>query len=156
MRLPRPHISTSIKIAVIERQIAAAGRSTIVFTEATKDKQLAGLLRFLFGDNRVHLDHMPALALRKKVFDRAGKHVDYEPRAADPEYLLYRLVDEHKRKTNGIRGDGAEFSDRVLIKKQRRIERGPRPKRGPKIQSRGFAKPVGKTRWPKRPLGRAK
>ena len=109
---------------------------------------MAGLIRFLFGDQVVHLDHHPALAAREKVF-RNGEHVGYIPAANDPDYLLYREEAEHRLKTN-VRGDGAQHPDRVLIKKQRRLERGPKPKRGPKIRSRGFSS--AKQKLPSRPF----
>lgn len=111
------------------------------------DELLGRLAELLACDVKsLALDHDPALGAREKVF-RKGEHVGYRPDANDPEYLIYREKHAHHIKTN-VRGDGAQHPDRVLIKKNRRIERGPRPKRAPRIQSRGFEK------GPKRPWGK--
>jgi hypothetical protein len=56
-------------------------------------------------------------------------------------YLPHRteFEESHDVKTR-IRGPHGQFSDVALIKRQRRRERGPKPKRGPRIMSRGFDK----------------
>lgn len=102
----------------------------------------------------LRLDHDPPLAARPKERRGLGKKTYYVPDANDPDHLFYRphgpeFEGSHLIKTN-VRGDHGQHPDRVLIKKQRRIERGPKPKRGPKIRSRGFEKRSGKTPWPKR------
>jgi hypothetical protein len=70
----------------------------------------------------LHLDHDPPLGAREKVFNSAGEHVGYEPDANDPEHLIYRTATAHRFKTN-VRGDGAQHPDRVLIKRQRKLEK---------------------------------
>lgn len=90
----------------------------------------------------LHLDHDPALGSREKVF-RKGVHVGYKPDANDPEHLYYREATAHRLKTN-VRGEHGQHPDRVLIKKQRRLERGPKPKKGGRIRQL--------IKWPKRPL----
>lgn len=78
--------------------------------------------------------------------------MQYEPDANDPDHLFYRphgpeFDGSHLIKTN-VRGDHGQHPDRVLIKKQKRLERGPRPKRQP-----GFKKAKApKTKWPSRPF----
>jgi hypothetical protein len=102
----------------------------------TEEDELWLRLWCMFGSNtKLHLDHDPPLAARKKI-KRGGIVVGYEPDANDPDYLTYRTADDHRLKTN-VRGDGAQYPDRVLIKKIRRIER-PRPKRKYKWPSRPF------------------
>ena len=101
----------------------------------------------------MRLDHDPPLAARPKHRRGLGKRTYYIPDANDPNHLFYRphgaqFAGSHLIKTN-VRGDHGQHPDRVLIKKNRRIERGPKPKRGPKIKSRGFEKSAG-AKWPKR------
>ena len=141
-RLFRPHIPLSVRCAVAERQLVGLSHPKFVTME---DRHFAHRLGWLLRDlatrlgcevSELHLDHNPALGAREKVV-RAGVHIGYRPHANDPEFLLYREASAHRLKTN-VKGDGAQHPDRVLIKKQRRLERGPKPKRGPKIQSRGF------------------
>jgi 5-methylcytosine-specific restriction endonuclease McrA len=86
-------------------------------------------------------DHRPALILRP--VNPAG--TDYMPRQLDPDYIEALHGECHQKRTTG-RKPGAERtittkgSDIHLAKKFRQLERGPKPKRGPKIQSRGFSK----------------
>ncbi len=112
---------------------------------------LAELLKCEVSDLR--LDHDPALGARPKHRRGLGKKTYYIPDANDPAHLFYRphgpqFEGSHLIKTN-IRGDHGQHPDRVLIKKARRAERGPKPKRGPKMQGRGFEKKT-KPKWPKR------
>ncbi len=88
-------------------------------------ERLAALLGCEVRDLR--LDHDPALGARAKVFDKRGKHIDYDPPANDVAHLIYRphgaeFVGSHHIKTN-VRGEHGQHPDRVLIKKQRRLER---------------------------------
>ena len=92
MKLPRPHIPDSIRLKVALRQ--------------------------LFGAAPAHLDHNPPLAVRDKIM-RDGIVIGYKPDANDPDYLVWRTADDHRMKTN-VRGDGAQYPDRVLIKRERR------------------------------------
>lgn len=152
-RLYRPHIPIAVKVVVAERQVKEKpnldwGVYLSVCWQNNSDRMemLKGLLA-----NRLHceikdlrLDHDPPLAARPKERRGLGKRTYYIPDANDPDHLFYRphgpqFAGSHLIKTN-VRGDHGQHPDRVLIKKQRRIERGPKPKRGPKIQSRGFDK----------------
>lgn len=71
----------------------------------------------------INYDHNPALRIRKYK-PRQGKPIAswYTPHANDPEYLYPIAYPDHVHKTQ-LRGHGAQHSDRVLIKKLRRIER---------------------------------
>lgn len=145
-RLLRPHISVETRCRVVLRQLGEMFPDSVI--EANR-RHLGHLLRctharladLLGCDLRLlRLDHDPALALREKIF-KNGVHVGYKPDACDPEYLIYRTAHGHHIKTN-VRGDGAQFPDRVLIKRERKRQR----------------KKVGKVtkptkRWPKRKLG---
>jgi hypothetical protein len=98
---------------------------------------------------QLRLDHDPPLGGRPKTGD--GKRTVYTPSANDPDHLFYRphgteFDGSHLIKTN-VRGDHGQHPDRVLIKKQKRLERGPRPKRQP-----GFKTKAPKTKWPSRPF----
>lgn len=156
-RLLRPAIPTSIRCRVALRQLGEMWPDDVM---AANKGRLGALLADLLGRladllgcdvKGMHLDHNPALGAREKVF-RKGVHVDYIPPANDPEALLYREAAAHRIKTN-VRGDGAQHPDRVLIKRQRRHERGPNPKDlQPKAR---IAKPQ-KTKWPKRSFNRSK
>lgn len=141
-RLPRPHIPLAVRVQVAERQILNRG----VWVRRTDGDgaYLAIMLESLFGADKPHLDHDPALGAREKIM-RGGEIVGYRPAANDPEYLVYRLAGDHKIKTN-VRGEHGQHPDRVLIKKQRRRER-PQPKRRvAKIAQRE------EYRWPSRPF----
>lgn len=142
-RLVRPHIPVEIRAKVIMRQAIECGmdRSAIdLLPQAMKPSRIVRfLLARLFPGEQVHLDHDPALGARKKVY-RNGVHVDYSPKANDPRYLIYRTKTEHQLKTN-VRGEHGQYPDRVLIKKQRRLERGTK-RRKVKIRSAN--------RWPPR------
>jgi hypothetical protein len=139
MRLPRPHIPLSTRIAVAQRQNLYAYKMNLIamcsvyFSDNPK-RHLQQLLYGLFGKDKCHLDHDPPLAVRKKIHNRHGEIIEYDPPANSPDHLIYRKADDHRIKTN-IRGEGAQYPDRVLIKKIRRIEH-PKPKR--------------KYNWPKR------
>jgi hypothetical protein len=116
-------------------------------------ERLADLLGCAIEDLR--LDHDPPLAARPQERRGLGRKTYYTPDANDPEYLFYRphgaqFDGSHDVKTR-IRGDHGQYSDVVLIKRQRRRERPPKPKA--KIKSRGFdAKAGGKPKWPSRPF----
>ncbi len=76
------------------------------------------ILGFLFNGERVALDHNPALILRD-FNPRTGK---YNPDANDPDHLIYRVVDDHHRKTN-VAGDGALRSDTAERVHRRRLDK---------------------------------
>ena len=148
-KLLRPHVPLVVRCEVAARQL---GWNEPAFLVGMHSLGYARLLERLLpqlaiklkcGVSDLRLDHDPALGAREKVFKR-GVHVDYIPAANDPDSLRYRphgpeFEGSHIIKTNHA-GDHGQHPDRVLIKKQRRIERGPKPKRGPKMQSRGFDK----------------
>src|SRR5882672_7761890 len=127
MRLPRPYIPTSVRFAVALRQFNLSGPHRFAFT-SSDSANLKRILQYLFGGEVPHLDHDPPLGAREKMghWDEEKKDfviVGYRPDAKDPEYLIYRTAHEHQIKTN-VRGVGAQHPDRVLIKRQRRRERG--------------------------------
>lgn len=144
-RLPRPYVPLSVRAQVAIGQIGMSAGDAALFraTFGAGSGLLDVLLRVLRAKHgvgqreKLHLDHDPPLAAREKV-RLGGEVVGYVPDANDPEYLRYRTADGHKLKTN-VRGDGAQYPDRVLIKRQRRRERA------------GGAKKA-KRRWPSRPL----
>jgi hypothetical protein len=166
MRLYRPTIPLEIKCRVALRQLGEMFPDDVIkLNQPKRDagymvgvvglsgrslgkllpdllSRLAELLCCKVEDLR--LDHDPPLAARPKERRGLGKKTYYTPDANDQEHLKYRPhgpehAGSHMIKTN-VRGDHGQHPDRVLIKKQRRLERGPKPKRGPKIQSRGFEK----------------
>ncbi len=106
----------------------------------------------------LRLDHDPPLAARPQERRGLGRKTYYIPDANDPEHLFYRphgpqFDGSHLIKTN-VRGDHGQHPDRVLIKKMRRIERGPRPKRQPGFKKKNPKAP--KRKWPSRPFPTSK
>ena len=166
MRLVRPYIPLSVRSQVAERQFDAATsfphengeRNASVFRayvdrESWKKRialseQIDTFLRLLFGDQPCHLDHDPPLGAREKIFKR-GVHVDYCPRANDPNHLVYRLAVDHRTKTN-IRGEHGQHPDRVLIKKNRHLEEKQNGK-APSRRKSKIARPKN-FKWPSRPF----
>lgn len=142
-KLLRPYIPLEVRCRVVLRQLGemfiddvlAAHKGRLPALLRVKLNELASLLGCTAQDLR--LDHDPALGARQKIFNEAGEHVDYIPAANDPEFLIYREKHAHHIKTN-VRGDGAQHPDRVLIKRNRQMERPPKPKP--------------KRAWPKRQL----
>jgi hypothetical protein len=133
-RLPRPYIPLSVRADVAVKQATANGmRADADFFALSCREQIRQCLQYLFGSEPVHLDHNPALENRQKLYHN-GVHVAYSPPANDPEYLIYRTKHDHHIKTN-VRGDGAQYPDRVLAKRERRRARKKR-----------------KYRWASRPL----
>ena len=151
-RLPRPSIPLEVKCRVALRQlgeiwpdeliaIAREGRSLGTVLTSLKDR-LAELLACDVSDLR--LDHDPALGAREKIV-RDGKIVGYVPAANDHNFLIYRPHAEHLVKTN-IRGEHGQHPDRVLIKKQRRLDRK-QAKRKPRAKFKS-RKLQSANRWP--------
>ena|SRR5215475_1972261 len=93
--------------------------------------QLTVALRQLFKGASCHLDHEPALMLRERRSDGG-----YIPDACDPEYLIWRTVEDHRIKTY-VRGDGAQLPDAGKRRKEIRRQQKANPKRW-------------KRQWPKR------
>lgn len=132
-RLPRPYIPLKVRLQVAERQVGFKP-----CPEATASSRLQGILMMLFGDSPAHLDHDPPLAARKKIKNKAGEIIGYRPAANDPNYLIYRTAGAHRLKTN-VRGEHGQHPDRVLIKKNRKIERREAGvKERPKAKVRGL------------------
>src|SRR5260221_6888070 len=125
-RLPRPRIPLKIRLIVALRQIGepnpeakaehAAGCQMLKKLLDQVLMILAAKLECSVDDLR--LDHDPALENRRKVF-RKGVHVDYIPPANSPDDLIYREKHAHHIKTN-VRGDGAQYADNVIAKRERR------------------------------------
>jgi hypothetical protein len=124
--LPRPYIPLDVRCAVADRQFA-------LFPPPRTKKELDIVLRLMFGNVPVHLDHEPALALRKRT--NTGRYI---PPANDPNHLIYRVEEEHRTKTLH-RGDHGQFSDIALIRRQKKRKLKSQPN-----------KPAWK--WPKRNL----
>jgi len=127
VKRPRPHIPDMVKCNVAGRQILAAGIN--IFAESLRDEgetlrdfleRRLHMLSGLLGCKRseLHLDHDPPLRVRD-FNKRTGK---YTPDANDPAHLIYRTAVAHRFKTN-VKGDGAQFPDRVLINRERKRDR---------------------------------
>jgi hypothetical protein len=138
-RLYRPHIPLRVRCRVAMRQLGefwpeVALTANAGGLQAFLDRLLYKLTWLLAGtDGTLHLDHNPALALRKRRGE--GKGTVYDPHANDPDYLEYRTAHTHHIKTQ-VRGDGAQYPDRVLIKRERRRKRKLKAKRRHKWPSR--------------------
>jgi hypothetical protein len=135
----RPPIPTGVRIKVIDRQLAALGIEVIGHWR-TRAEELRIKLIVMFGDERSHCDHRPALILR--TYHHASG--TYQPFANDPDYLEHVTVHDHHLKTN-VRGLGAQRSDTAERMHRRRMDenRGLRKRRPKaKIAQR-------KNSWPK-------
>src|SRR3990167_11237972 len=121
MKLVRPYIPLKVRVKVAERQLAYHGVILAVNKEPSLAKQLTellGVLQSILRADKLHLDHDPALALRK-----FNKHTGkYKPDTNDPEYLKYRATDGHHTKTF-IRGEHGQRSDVAQIKRERQFAR---------------------------------
>jgi hypothetical protein len=130
MRLPRPYIPLDVRIAVARRQLRLGHDWNL--SNYSLEKKLKMLLLCLFGAEKYHLDHDPALMLRDIVRTKDGK-LKYMPDANDPDFLIYRERQDHRIKTI-VRGDGAQRSDlsqrrylkRIATKQSRRRKFKPR------------------------------
>ena len=116
-RLPRPRIPLDVRLQVAERQL---GHIWSIIGQS-RSERLTLMLKKMFGDEPVHLDHDPSLAAREKI-KRNGDVVGYRPHANDPAYLVYRTKVDHGIKTY-VRGERGQYSDVVLIKRERKRER---------------------------------
>lgn len=155
MRLPRPNIPLEIKLLVVMRQLGdfdadgfvASAKEQRMLGDAfnIKKAELAELLGCEPSDLR--LDHDPALENRRRICNHRGEFVRYVPDANDPEYLKYRTAHSHHIKTN-VRGDGAQFADNVIAKRERRRQKK-KTRRKPEWPEGKFRVQL---RWPKRKL----
>lgn len=153
----RPHIPLSVRVEVIRRMIETREyrtpeRARLALwafdnpKQNTQERIEYGLA--MLGLIGAHLDHDPALELRRKRMVKG--RLRYYPDANDPDALIYRAKDDHHHKTFG-RKPGAsrtvttKGSDVYLIAKFKRLEGKTKPKRKQKIPSRPFPK-----RLPKR------
>jgi hypothetical protein len=139
MKRPRPHVPLSVCIQVAGRQIVEHGilakvQLMVLELSPTPRILLALMLSALFDKEPVHLDHDPPLRVR--AFNE--KTGEYDPPANSPDHLVYRTAAAHRFKTN-VRGEGAQYPDRVLILRARRRDK-PKRKRSRKIPSRPFPK----------------
>lgn len=152
-RLLRPTIDLATKLRVLLRQLGDAFPDDLIAIAqeqrclgtlvAEKQERLATLLGCEASD--LDYDHDPPLAARVKVY-KMGVHVDYRPRATDPEHIVARVRVDHRIKTN-VRGQHGQHPDRVLIKKARRIERLEQEARGLR-KPKPRAKLQSASRWP--------
>jgi hypothetical protein len=165
-RLYRPTIPVEIKCRVALRQLGEAEPDNVI--KANRPRRDAGymvgvvglpgrslgrLLERLLDElaeslhckvEDLRLDHDPPLAARPQERRGLGKKTYYVPDANDPEHLFYRphgaeFDGSHLIKTN-VRGEHGQHPDRVLIKKFKRLERGPRQKPKRKWASKSFPK----------------
>lgn len=130
-RLVRPYIPLTVRLQVVTRQMKIAGLEkiadtylkTINLTKSQKLKQMLGHLGLAY---QAHLDHDPPLCNRQRYADTTGIH--YEPGANDPDYLIYRKVEDHRTKTF-VRGEGALRSDMAQRRYLKRVAKNRKPKR---------------------------
>lgn len=152
MKLLRPHIPIRTQCIVALRQLGEMWPEEVLSSRSNKAVLLDDLLKRLSemtGAEDLQLDHQPALALREKVF-RNGVHIEYRPHSCDPEYLIWRDKHAHRIKTI-VRGDGAQFSDLALIRRQKRRERkAAEAKMRNKLSKWRTRREEIKSRWPKR------
>lgn len=158
---PRPPIPDSVKVKVALRQCRILSAKTELWMLRSGDQSRPEpmrlwLKRLLWGlsttllhcqPEDLRLDHDPPL--RWRMFwnnPRLKPAARFSPNANSPDHLVYRTKEGHRIKTN-VRGDGAQFPDRVLIKRERRREkkkaRKPPSRLGGKhatIRSRPFQK----------------
>lgn len=132
-RLYRPHIPLSVRIKVVARQLGQRGLSELVQTTnkttGTWGEELHILLSHFAAASGctlkdLRLDHDPALGVRRRAGE--GKETVYDPPANHPWFLNYRphgteFEGSHDVKTR-IRGDNGQYSDLMLIKRQKRRE----------------------------------
>lgn len=171
-RLPRRHIPLEVKCRVALAQLGEMWPDDVIARwrprgpaarsvpsgEPLGPRGLGRLLEGLLARlavllgcdvSQLRLDHNPALGARQKRLDRAGAIIGYIPDEHDPAFLIYRTAHGHHIKTQ-IRGDGAQFPDRVLIKRERRRQKPLRAKPKKKWAARPF--PKGKRKIPSRPF----
>jgi hypothetical protein len=134
-RLPRPYIPIPVRLWVIDRQLRAAGLE-VNCLEMSLSAALKVKLRWLFGDEPIHLDHDPAL--ENRAFNPRTRK--YTPDANDPDCLRYRPTaheaeGSHHIKTH-VRGDHGARSDTAEAKHWRTIERNRQRRAGKLPQKR--------------------
>lgn len=142
--MTRPPIPEPVKRAVVWLNMAN-NKGYLLCAETGK-----GLNEWDLLGKRVHFDHNPPLALRRRVgapdlfpsLDDYNKEPStYHPNANDPAYIDVVSIEGHNIRTNQKRG--LYLSDASRIAKQRRREKPPKAKRkwpSRKIESRPFPK----------------
>lgn len=124
-RLPRPHIPLSVRVVVASRQLRSMFGASIDRDAGEADGEylprVLGLLSLRLGGGPLQLDHDPALENREKVF-RNGEHVGYRPDANEPDFLIFRTRDDHRRKTY-VSGDHGQYCDTILAARERNRKR---------------------------------
>lgn len=146
MKLYRPHIPLFTRCEVALRQIGWSPETAIDIAGKAdgcglllKETliELSSHLKCEVSDLR--LDHDPALGARVKRGE--GRNTAYTPDANDPDFLRYRphgpqFDGSHDVKTR-IRGDHGQYSDIVLIKRERRrlAKKKTKPKKRRKIST---------------------
>lgn len=166
-RLYRPHIPLEVKCRAALRQLEERELPDLVVARwRAIEGGLAPLLEYLLGRlakkfscevKDLRLDHDPALGLRRRRGE--GKRTVYTPAANDPEFLNYRphgtqFAGSHDVKTR-IRGDGAQYSDLTLMKRERKREKKAAAKDLKKKRPVWRSRPMGKaanSRWQSRPF----
>lgn len=157
-RLYRPHIPLSVRIKVVARQLGQLGLSELVQTTnkttGTWGEELHILLSHFAAASGytlkdLRLDHDPALGTRRRWGE--GTDTIYFPDANDPGHLNYRphgteFDGSHDVKTR-IRGDNGQYSDLMLIKRERR-----RQKKAAPTSESGVKTRMPKRKWAKRKL----
>jgi hypothetical protein len=140
MKAERPYVPLAVRVTVSEKLVQSLGgvpsSANVGFSMRWRlnwNLNLAARIKGLPDGGSFQLDHDPSLALRKQ--HKRNGVISYDPPANDPEYLFYR--DDHHTKTF-LRGDHGQYSDIVLIKRERRRNRAAKPKR--KIPSKPFPK----------------
>lgn len=166
-RLYRPHIPLPVQAKVLVRQIGYLWPDDVL-KGVIERKELARFVQFqktMLADALgcaavdLRLDHDPALATREIVAGTGSdKATRYKPDANDPEFLIYREKHAHHIKTN-VRGEGAQYPDRVLIKRERKRRLAKKLKKNPRIwrkisdnKQKRIIDAKSKHRWPSRPF----
>ncbi len=149
----RRHISWAIKLLVIERQhYRATGIIATSQPGETAQTFVRRLIRELFGDKVVHLQHRPALINRP--LDRHGETIPAhdDPGTIDYPHLIYMTKQDHNIETyvSGIGAQRSDFAQRRYLKRVRKNrDKSKRPKAAwpkRKLQSRNDFK-TGKRTW---------
>lgn len=151
-RLPRPHMSLSVKLAACLDALGyEQGDAKYLWGAGwTLGGKIAQCLEWLGfkPDDEIEWDHTWALGLRERTEDGG-----YIPDANDPRYIRPRLKETHAVKT---RGNGATTAGsdvhriakvKRLVKKRQQIPPEVGVAIGKAIQKRA------KRQWPSRPFG---
>lgn len=164
-RLYRPPIPLKVKCLTALRQLGGRELPELVIARWRASSTLAQLLevlraglakKFSCAVKDLRLDHDPALGLRRRRGE--GKRTIYDPPANDPDHMNYRphgaeFAGSHDVKTR-IRGDGAQFSDVALMKRERR--RAKKEAANPTSRKTRLKAPRAKNLKKKRPVWRSR